>query len=429
MRNFFSSNKLTFLKVLILIGIPLEMVFGQDVFLRLTDYAGGKINLVIDSLDIQGTPKFIREVKKIDRIVKYDLDYSLYFDLYSDTTVFTGNPAKSGVLLNISAAEPNLMIVLQDFRSKEKIDSFNFQISDDSRGLAHQISDYVTRMLTGEKSITSTKIVFSYRKSGKKELALIDYDGYNFTPLTKNGNYNLFASWAADGKRILYSNYGVDRLVLNLLDLTTEVSRAIFSYQGLNFAPDYSPDGTKIALTMSKDGNSEIYILDLERKKLNRLTKNWAVDCSPVFSPNSREIAFVSDRSGMPQIYIMDIYGGNLRRLTFHGDYNTSPAWSPKGSLIAYVSRQSDYSQQICVTDPNDFHPIQLTFKGNNEEPSWSPDGLHIAFISNRTYRYELWTMNWDGTRQRRLTRNIVTYAPDWSPYLENSEQGGESSQ
>ena len=122
-----------------------------------------------------------------------------------------------------------------------------------------------------------------------------------------------------------------------------------------------------------------------------------------------------------------DIYGGNLRRLTFHGDYNTSPAWSPKGSLIAYVSRQSDYSQQICVTDPSDFEPIQLTFSGNNEEPSWSPDGLHIAFISNRTYRYELWTMNWDGTRQRRLTRNLITFAPDWSPYIEDSEQEEES--
>jgi TolB protein len=418
MRNSFSVNKLIFLKLLSILVIPCDAVFGQDVFLRLTDYAGGKINLVVDSLEIQGTLKFVRRVRGIDRIIKYDLDYSLYFDLYSDTTFFNDKPTKSVVLLKISAAEPDLMISLQDFRSKEKIGKFSLQVAGDLRNLAHQISDHVILMLTGEKGITSTKIVFSYQKGGKKELALIDYDGYNFTPLTENGNYNLFPSWESDGKRILYSNYSVDKLVLRLLDLTTRDSRAIFSYQGLNFAPDYSPDGKKVALTMSKDGNSEIYILDLEKKKLNRLTKNWAVDCSPVFSPNSREIAFVSDRSGMPQIYIMDIYGGNLRRLTFHGDYNTSPAWSPKGSLIAYVSRQSDYSQQICVTDPNDFQPIQLTFGDNNEEPSWSPDGLHIAFISNRTYQYELWTMNWDGTRQRKLTRGLMTYAPDWSPYL-----------
>lgn len=419
----FSINKLTFLKVLIVFITPVEMLFGQDVFLRLTDYAGGKLNLIVDSLDVQGTPKFVRYVKSIDRIIKYDLDYSLYFDLYSDTSFFKNKSTKSAVLLRMSASEPDLVVFLQDFRSKEKIGEFSLSVSGDLRNLAHRISDYVIEMLTGEKSITSTKIVFSYSKNEKKELALIDYDGYKFTPLTENGNYNLFPCWASDGMRILYSNYGVDKLVLRLLDLTTGDSRAIFSYQGLNFAPDYSPDGTKIALTMSKDGNSEIYILDLEKKKLSRLTKNWAVDCSPVFSPNGREIAFVSDRSGMPQIYIMDIYGGNLRRLTFHGDYNTSPAWSPKGSLIAYVSRQSDYSQQICVTDPSDFNPIQLTFSGNNEEPSWSPDGLHISFISNRTYRYELWTMNWDGTRQRKLTRGLTTFAPDWSPYFDNSEQ------
>ncbi len=416
MKKFFLVSRF---KILFFLFVPFLSIYCQDVFLRLTDYAGGKINLVIDSLRVQGSAGFARKIRNIDRIMKYDLDYSLYFDLYSDTTIFTGEFAKSGVFLKISGNESNLTISLQDFRSKEMIGELSFQISDDFRGLAHHISNQIIERLTGEKGIATSRIVFSYMENGKKELGLIDYDGSNFSQLTDNKNYNLFPCWGYDGNRILYSNYNIDRLVLNFMDLDTKDSREVFSYRGLNFAPDYSPDGTKIALTMSKDGNSEIYILDLEKKKLNRLTHNWAVDCSPVFSPNGREIAFVSDRSGMPQIYIMDVYGGNVRRLTFHGDYNTSPAWSPKGSLIAYVSRQSDYSQQICVTDPNDFQPIQLTFDGNNEDPSWSPDGLHIVFTSNRTYRYELWTMNWDGTRQRRLTRRLSTYAPDWSPYIE----------
>ncbi len=419
MRKTFLINKLTFLKILLIFAIPSKMVFGQDVFLRLTDYAGGKINLVLDSLEIQGTPKFIRNVNRINRIIKSDLDYSLYFEIYSDTTFLNGNPKKSGVLLKVSGSEPNLIISLQDFKSKEKIGDLSLQVSGNLRSFAHQVSNQVIEILTGEKGIASTKIVFSYLKDNKKQLGLIDYDGYNFRKLTDNDNYNLFPCWGSDGKRVLYSSYGVDRLVLNLFDLSNGSSRAIFSYKGLNFAPDYAPDGTMIALTMSKDGNTEIYILDLEAKKLNRLTRNWAIDCSPVFSPNGREIAFVSDRGGMPQIYIMDIYGGNLRRLTFHGDYNTSPAWSPKGSLIAYVSRTEDNSQQICVTDPYDFQPTQVTFEGNNEEPSWSPDGLHITFMSNRSGWYELWTMNWDGTRQRKLTLGKVAFSPDWSPYLE----------
>ena len=190
MNKYFLNNKRFFLYVLFLLTFTSEMVFGQDVFLRLTDYAGGKTNLVIQSLDIQGTQAFIWKIKSIEIIIRYDLDYSLYFEVYSDTTVFVGDFKKSGVLLRISAIEPNLMVVLQDFKSKETIGELNLQFSGNLRSLAHQISDYVIEMLTGERGIASTKVVFSYRKKGKKALGLIDYDGYNFKQLTKNENYN-----------------------------------------------------------------------------------------------------------------------------------------------------------------------------------------------------------------------------------------------
>lgn len=393
------------------------VISAQDVYLRLTDYAGGKTNIIIEPFNIQGTPDFVTKVNNIESIIKFDLDYSLYFEIRSDTNALTGNPKKSGVIIRASGKEPNLTISLIDFETKQKIGEFSSPISGELRHYAHTLSDKIIETITGEKGISTTKIVFSYRSGTAKELAMIDYDGYNFTPLTKNNNFNLFPCWSPDGTKILYSTYIKDRLNLNLLDLNQKTLTIISTHAGLNYAPDWSPDGTKIALTLTKDGNAEIYLLELETKQLYRLTNNRAIDCSPVFSPNSREIAFVSDRSGMPQVYMMDVYGTNVRRLTFHGDYNTSPAWSPRGDLIAYVSRQSNYSQQICVTDPNDFQPIQLTFEGNNEEPSWSPDGLHIVFISNRTGQYELWTMNWDGTRQRKLTQGLVTYAPDWSPF------------
>lgn len=396
-----------------LISKPL---FAQDVYLRLTDYGGGKTNIVIEPFFVSRlSDELITKVRNIEHIVKNDLEYSLYFEIYSDT-IFLIQSDSQGIVLKGSVDNERLSIVLEDFLSRETIARRDYKLSRDIRKLSHTISDDVVEILTGEKGIASTKIVFSYKTATGKELAMIDYDGFTFTPLTKNENFNLFPAWAPDGKRVLFSTYLRGRLNLYVFDLERRVIESLSSFQGLNFAPCWSPDGTKICLSLTKDGNAEIYLLDLETKKLNRLTNNRAIDVSPAFSPNSREIAFVSDRSGNPQIYVMDIYGGNVRRLTYHGSYNTSPAWSPRGDIIAYVSREDDNSQQIYITDPYDFSPIRLTYDGNNEEPSWSPDGLHIVFASNRHGRYELCTMNWDGSRQRRLTNSITANGPDWSP-------------
>jgi TolB protein len=403
-------------KFYLLLLISLNILGSQEVYLRLTDYGGGKINVLIEpftgkqiSLDLLTT------IKNIEVVVKNDLEYSLYFNIVSDTLTLK-NAENGGIVLKAQGSQTQLSVILEDFASHEQIAMRDYQLSDKIRKLAHTISDDIIEILTGEKGIASTTIVFSYRTQGVKELAMIDYDGYNFTTLTKNGRFNLFPTWAPDGTRILFSTHGKDRLNIYLFDLTQKEISTISSFRGLNFAPCWSPDGTKICLSLTKDGNAEIYLLDLNTKKLSRLTYNNAIDTSPAFSPNSREIAFVSDRSGNPQVYVMDIHGGNVRRLTFHGDYNTSPAWSPRGDIIVYVSREDDYSQQIYVTDPYDFMPARLTYEGNNEEPSWSPDGLHIVFSSNRRGSYQLYTMNWDGTRQRRLTDGIVANAPDWSP-------------
>lgn len=407
------------LLVLFIILLLTNSFRSQDIYLRLTDYGGGKTNLVIDHFTTKEISyELLTRVRNIENVIRRDLEYSLYFEIFNDTTSLSDSNSQA-IIIKGSADNDQLSIVCEDFESHEVIFEQNYTINDELRQTAHVISDDIVEYIIGEKGIASTKIVFSYRTSNSKELAIIDYDGFNFTPLTKNGRFNLFPAWAPDSRRILFSTHNNNRLCIYLFDLAKREISAISSFSGLNFAPCWSPDASKICLSLTKDGNAEIYILDLATKKLNRLTYNRAIDTSPAFSPNSREIAFVSDRTGNPQVYVMDIHGGNVRRLTFHGDYNTSPAWSPRGDIIAYVSREEDNSQQIYVTDPYDFSPVRLTYDGNNEEPSWSPDGLHIVFTSNRTGTYELYTMNWDGSRERRLTDGLTANAPDWSPIIE----------
>ncbi len=76
---------------------------------------------------------------------------------------------------------------------------------------------------------------------------------------------------------------------------------------GINGAPTYSPDGKKLALTLSgSNGNLDIYLLDLGTQQLTRLTDDPGIDTEASFDAKGNAIYFTSDRSGSPQVYKLD---------------------------------------------------------------------------------------------------------------------------
>ena len=81
--------------------------------------------------------------------------------------------------------------------------------------------------------------------------------------------------------------------------------------------PRFSPDGGKVAFSVERGGNSDIFVMDLQNRATARLTADPAIDTSPSFSPDGARIVFNSDRSGSPQLYVMGADGSNPRRITF----------------------------------------------------------------------------------------------------------------
>jgi TolB protein len=65
----------------------------------------------------------------------------------------------------------------------------------------------------------------------------------------------------------------------------------------------------------ARDGNWEVYAVNLDGTGLKRLTSNSANDGLPTWSPDGRSIAFVSNRSGAWAIWVMDASGDNQRKL------------------------------------------------------------------------------------------------------------------
>src|SRR6188768_2943127 len=93
-------------------------------------------------------------------------------------------------------------------------------------------------------------------------------------------------------------------------------------------SPDNPAPPAEIAFVSERDGNSKIYLVNLDGTGLVRLTNNLALDANPAWSPDGRRIAFSSDRAGAGRdIYTMDADGSNVVRRTHCGS-SYGPAWS-----------------------------------------------------------------------------------------------------
>ncbi len=73
--------------------------------------------------------------------------------------------------------------------------------------------------------------------------------------------------------------------------------------------PSWSPDGKKIAFNSYRDGNGEVYIMNVDGSGQINLTDNPADDKNPSWSPDGRKITFQSNRDGGFKIYVINIDG------------------------------------------------------------------------------------------------------------------------
>ena len=185
-------------------------------------------------------------------------------------------------------------------------------------------------------------------------------DGTNPTNLLPGGVDEEYPAWSPDGRRIAFARtsgtpsgcslgdiYVMDADGSNVTQLTTN-SLGTFASQ-----PTWSPDGTRIAFARGQqdatcnDGDSEIWVMNADGTGQTAVTSGgigiYTGDYAPAWSPDGTRIAFTGWRgpggNQLHGIFTINPDGSQLTRLTgdpisFIDTY--SPAWSPAFRACTY---------------------------------------------------------------------------------------------
>jgi TolB protein len=192
--------------------------------------------------------------------------------------------------------------------------------------------------------------------------------------------------------------------------------------------PDRSKYGNRYIWPLYE--NYDIFMADTSGKILKQLTKSKGYDAEATISPDGKKMIYTSDKDGDLELYIMDLSTGKEKRLTQSVGYDGGAWFSRDGKKLIWRASRPQSEQEIkeykellaehlvaptrmeiytADSDGSNIH--QVTNLGQaNWAPVFMPDSKRILFASNHEYKrgfpFNLYMMNADGSNQVKVSRD-----------------------
>jgi len=200
----------------------------------------------------------------------------------------------------------------------------------------------------------------------------------------------------------------------------------------------------------------DIFMADLDGKIVKQLTSSKGYDAEATLSPDGNKMIYTSDKDGDIDLYIMNLKTGKEKRITNTLGYDGGAWFSPDGKKIIWrasrpttdveVKEYKDFlkenlvaptNMEVFIADADGNNVKQVTNFGNaNWAPSFMHDSKRIIFASNhqskRGYPFNLFTINEDGTNLEKITAEKIfdafaMFSPDGKKlvFCSNRNNGG----
>lgn len=370
--------------------------------------------IITDNLNRSGSFNAINS----DITIKDKIDFNYWKNKDYEIIAF-------GKIEKINANLFNIYVYVYDIYTKKRLYSKKITTHNSaSRRIAHHLSDKIYQTVLGDKGYFETRLTYvtvTKDSKGNKlyNLEISESDGFN--PQTVISSYNpIFSpSWSPDQQKIAYVSFENNRSEVFIRYPFMNIRPIkLPRFDGISSSPAWHPNGKSIALTISNKGNKDIYLYNLENKKLVRLTTNSAIDTEANFSPDGKSIAFTSNRAGSAQIYIKNLLTGDVERVTFSGNYNAEPAFSPDGKSLTFIHK-TGRNYRVAIIDIETRNLKIMTNNKLDESPYFSPNGSMIVFAKKNNYNKGVLSFISLNNSQiiELYKKNYDVREPSWSSY------------
>ena len=397
---------------------------SQDILIEGIGFA--KLVLALEQpKDLSRFPTY----KRLNLILEKNLCWSGFFNLLKGTTRYCrprSEPGRVDMRLELSARGNTLLLRLVD-NGPENLVLFEDKLPLNKRVPEEGMMDLVNRLterISGSPGLLGSSIAFVLRQPGyAKVIVATDTHATRLRLISHNSGINLLPKWSPSGLSMVYTVLGDRGTQVYLHNFgkngsTNSKSRYLTDQGALNTGGSFSPDGSRLVLTMSENNNADLFSINLNKNKRIKLTSRTGIETQAHWARDGSKIVFVSDRSGTPQVYLLEVDTREDLRITFDGTYNADPKWSPDGQSILFTKRVNG-KDQVHIMDRYGEN-VRAVTRGvyDAEQAEWSPDGRQIVFTSNRTGDFKLYVVSTDGSNLRRLTRtpaNFEESSPSWT--------------
>lgn len=277
------------------------------------------------------------------------------------------------------------------------------------------------------------KFVFETTTGGA--IYTVNGDGSNLAVVS----HGIDPAWSPDGKQITFARWDNTAPGLYIANADGSNEQILYTSPFIR-SPRWSPDGKYIAFTQQKptSGNKLVWKLGVIEVATGKLLEP---QCSqlcyvPSWGSDSLTVAYFDPSFGImatnifsgPAWTVMGPSGvyfdtsANIFRPILNMEPIQSVEWSPDGKQMVYSQQahdrwelhtvNADGSNSIGITNPDQILSLFFNVVDHNVAPTWSPDGKQILFLSDRNGKWEFYVVNADGTGLTQVLKNVTDSIP-----------------